>query len=138
MNFALALSIAVSFWGAHGVTVPCEPVAVSGADALMPTDPYGLPAPMATYATDCRVLISSQGAWMRKAFPAFYCGNVVHEVGHIIGRAHGHGVMSAILEWRDIPRSCKQWERWTVSVGRHARPPNRSRPRYGSVRPRDP
>jgi hypothetical protein len=63
MKFALALLIAVHFWGDRNVPIPCHPVAVMNADAELPLDPvwgerFHLRVPMATYASDCRILIS--------------------------------------------------------------------------------
>jgi hypothetical protein len=132
MNFALAITIAVSFWGARGVQVPCQPVAVPGADAQLPMA-YGSPIPMA--AQGCRILISSQGTWLRKAGPAWYCGDMVHEVGHIAGLPHSEkGLMAPVLDFENIPYECVHWKRFARRHGLHVS--GASRRGSGSARAR--
>jgi hypothetical protein len=46
MHFALAVAIALNFWGARNVHVPCTPIPFVGADAQLPKDAWGWPAAM--------------------------------------------------------------------------------------------
>lgn len=114
MNFALAVAIAVSFWGERGVTVPCQPVPVPGADAVLARDRWGNPNAMEA-APGCRVLISSVAQAQRrlKDTKAWYCGYVAHEVGHFAGLSHTpHGLMSEDMFWEDIPYDCVHYKRF--------------------------
>jgi hypothetical protein len=129
VKFALALAIALNFWGARGVDVPCTPVAVSGADAQLPSVPFPgtllmQRADMA--AVDCRVLLSNYAAYLRRTEPDYYCAEVVHEVGHIAGlEHHDDGVMNARLEENRI-WDCAHWKafarRHGIPLGRRHRP----------------
>lgn len=118
MKFALALLIAVHFWGERGVQVPCHPVAVSGADALMAHDAFGNPDAMAA-TSGCRVLISSQMPTLRYWNPDLYCGFVVHEVGHLAGLPHTEsGIMAARGPYDDeIPWDCVYWKQAAHRMG---------------------
>lgn len=112
MKFALALLIAVHFWGDRGVHVPCHPVAIPGADAQMPVDGWGNTVAMAA-TTGCRVLISYMALGERRDEPELYCGSVVHEVGHLAGLGHTPtGVMSPKQNWDDLPWDCEHWKRF--------------------------
>jgi hypothetical protein len=88
VKFALALLIAVHFWGDRNVPIPCHPVAVVEPDAQLPISVYGIPAAMATYASDCRILSLRVDRLLPLLAPELYCADVVHEVGHIGGLAH--------------------------------------------------
>lgn len=122
MKFALALLIAVHFWSDRNVHVPCHPVAVSGADALLAKDQWGNPDAMAT-TTGCRILISSQMPNLRASDPEFYCAYVVHEVGHLAGLPHTPtGIMSGAengIEENgiEIPWACMYWKHAARSMG---------------------
>jgi hypothetical protein len=114
VKFALALLIAVHFWGDRNVPIPCHPVAVMNADAELPPDPvwgerFNLRVPMATYARDCRILISHNAETTdRIVAPETYCMDVVHEVGHIAGLPHTpDGVMAAVTSLDDVPYYCR-------------------------------
>lgn len=120
MHFALAVAIAVSFWGARGVQVPCQPIPVSGADAQLPADRLpaeygGYPVPMAA-APGCRILISRGGSSFRhnRDMAPWYCAYVVHEVGHLAGLGHTQaGLMTdGELFWEWIPYDCVHWKRY--------------------------
>lgn len=129
MKFALALAIALHFWGARGVDVPCAPVPVSGADAQLPRLQF--PGTRLTQtadmgATGCRVLLSSHAAYLRRHEPAYYCAEVVHEVGHVAGLPHrDDGVMNARLEENAI-WDCAHWKAYArrhgIPLGRRSRP----------------
>lgn len=125
MTFALAAAIAVSFWGARGVTVPCTPIPVSGADAQLPGVQFPGTTLMQTAdmgALGCRVLLSKQAAYWRRTEPDYYCAEVVHEVGHIAGLGHrDDGVMNARLE-RNRIWDCAHWKAF---ARRHGIPPGR-------------
>jgi hypothetical protein len=111
MHFALALAIAVSFWGARGVTVPCQPTAVPGSDAALQSEwhGYAFTEPMAT-ADGCRILLSRYGSALRHALPALYCADVVHETGHLAGLGHTPtGLMAEELDEGDEPYDCVRW-----------------------------
>jgi hypothetical protein len=109
VKFALALLIAVHFWGDRNVPIPCHPVAAVEPDAQLPMSIYGIPAAMATYASDCRVLVSASTDFSRFYAPELYCADVVHEVGHIGGLAHtATGIMAAGEPTKgDIPYYCR-------------------------------
>lgn len=115
MNFALALAIAISFWGDRGVQVPCTPTVVAGrnADRVLPKDQWGLPAEAGADQARCIVYISSQGQLYRrlKDMKQTYCMNVVHEVGHLAGIPHSEtiGLMSAETDDRFAPWDCWHW-----------------------------
>lgn len=111
MKFALALLIAVHFWDARNVHVPCHPVPVIAADAVLPKDRWGLPAVMGAIPDGCRIFISSAGAAQRTQAPIWYCADIVHETGHLAGLGHTPtGVMSPKLQWgTDIPYDCQHW-----------------------------
>jgi hypothetical protein len=115
MHFALALAIAVSFWHARGVEVPCAPVAVSGADARLPYDalaPAGKKWRVPMAAWGCEILISRETGFLRVDAAADYCLDVVHEVGHIAGLGHTPtGVMALAPTANDIPWDCSYWRR---------------------------
>jgi hypothetical protein len=104
VKFALALLIAVHFWGDRNVPIPCHPVAVMNAD-----ERFNLRVPMATYASDCRILISHNAETTdRIVAPETYCMDVVHEVGHIAGLQHTpDGVMAAMTSLDDVPYYCR-------------------------------
>jgi hypothetical protein len=109
VKFALALLIAVHFWGDRHVPIPCHPVAVVVPDEQLPISVYGIPAAMATYASDCRILISASTDFSRPFASELYCADVVHEVGHIGGLAHSPGGIMAAREpkGRNIPYYCR-------------------------------
>lgn len=110
MKFALALLIAVHFWHARNVEVPCHPVAVENADALLPRDAYyGQIATMGSEAEGCRVLIPHQDN-IALAASNWYCMDVVHEVGHLAGLQHTPtGVMAEYTLFTDMPYDCQHW-----------------------------
>jgi hypothetical protein len=121
VKFALALLIAVHFWGERNVHVPCHPQAVSGADALVGTDIYGNPNAMAA-TTGCRILISSLMPAQRSLMPDWYCATVVHEVGHLAGLSHTEtGIMSPTQSWEDIPWDCEHWKHFARAHGIHVK-----------------
>lgn len=111
MRFVIAVAIAVSFWHARGVEIPCHPVPVVNADALLPKGEWGWPADMGA-TSGCRILLSNGGSVSRVAAPDRYCTEIVHEVGHLAGLPHTeHGVMSPVIEDdSDIPYDCKHWQ----------------------------
>lgn len=114
MKFALALLIAVHFWNARGVQIPCHPVAVAGADAQMPLDPaypiqWDYRVPMAA-TTNCRVLMSSAAVALREDAPQWYCAAIVHEIGHLAGLPHSAtGIMAPSLDAVEVPYDCVRW-----------------------------
>lgn len=112
MRFALAVAIAINFWSARGVDVPCTPVAVPGADAQLPLDSWGVPFPMATLTDGCRILLSRQGGALRVDAPVWYCAEIVHEVGHLAGLPHSaRGIMAATVYADALPHDCEHWKR---------------------------
>lgn len=112
MHFALAVAIAVSFWNARHVTIPCQPIPVSGADALLQHDRFGNADAMAA-ASGCRILISRAGSWLRhdREMAPLYCADVAHEVGHLGGLPHSAAGLMAdrAVEDSDIPWDCEHW-----------------------------
>jgi hypothetical protein len=114
MNFALALSIAVSFWGARGAPVSCHPVAVPGsyADLILPKDQWGFPAAMGAVPGTCTIYISSAATTYRhdRIMRATYCMDVVHEVGHIVGKPHSADPTS--IMYRDADDRYAPWDCW--------------------------
>jgi hypothetical protein len=123
VHFALALSIAVSFWGARGVHPTCNPVpvSISSADARLPHDRFGNPDAMGAEVATCRILISGDGAWLRhsRGMAPLYCADVVHEVGHIGGLSHTPtGLMAEhAIDDDDIPWDCYHWRTYARRHG---------------------
>jgi hypothetical protein len=110
MHFALALAIAINFWGARSVHVPCHPIPVPGADAQLAKDAWGWPMAMSA-TSGCRVLISSVAQAQRHSAPEWYCAFTVHEVGHLAGLPHTErGIMAADgPDSTEIPWDCYHW-----------------------------
>jgi hypothetical protein len=112
ISFAAALAIGTAFWSAHNVHVPCHPQPEITAEAAMPTV-NGIPAEMATYGVStCRIMIGPTALAFQREYPDYYCGEIVHELGHIAGLEHtaSHGIMDAVqilgtTDW--IPKGCK-------------------------------
>lgn len=116
MYFALALAIAMNFWTARHVPVPCTPVPVPGADARMPKDAFGFTAPM--LAVGCQVLLSGEAVEVRKMSPPLYCADVVHEVGHVAGKHHtAAGIMGERVGLADVPYDCWHWRTFAERHG---------------------
>jgi hypothetical protein len=138
MSFVIALAISLSFWGARGVHVPCQPVAVLGADSELPVmDEWGNIAAMGTYVETCRILISSDVDTYRsdRDLAPLYCQDVAHEVGHIGGLEHTEtGLMAPAPDWTSIPYECVHW--WTWARRHGFKPPRRLRPEFVSRRAR--
>jgi hypothetical protein len=112
MKWAIAVAIALNFWGDRDIPIPCgAPVAVAGADAQMPKDAHGTPALMAAEPWSCRILISRHGSERRHYDPAGYCTTVVHEIGHLAGLEHSTGIMAPKVALRDRPHDCKHWRK---------------------------
>lgn len=118
MYFALAAAIAVSFWGARGVDVPCTPVAISGADARLEVrGAYGLRDTAAMGTLGCTILLSNYAAYTRRTDPGLYCAEIVHEVGHIAGLGHRNdGVMNETVEDNAI-WDCAHWKAYARHRG---------------------
>jgi hypothetical protein len=109
VKFVLAVLIAVHFWGERGVQVPCHPVAVENADALLPLDKNGFVASMGSDRAGCRILIPHQDQ-IDRAAPNWYCMGVVHEVGHLAGLQHTPtGLMAEYNGYEDMPYDCQHW-----------------------------
>lgn len=123
MNFAIALAIAVNFWTVRGVEVPCNPVPVSGAQLQL--DPQflawdaGIQIPTAADVAGCRILISRNGALLRRDNPEVYCASIVHEVGHIAGLSHTPaGVMAESGQGPgDTPHYCDYYRAFAHRYG---------------------
>lgn len=126
MYFALAVAIAMSFWGARGVDVPVTPTAVSGADARLQVvssiGGYVNVADTAAMGTlGSTVFLSSYAAYQRRAEPELYCAEVVHEVGHVAGLPHrDDGVMNEVLE-RNAIWDCAHWKAFARRQGMRVR-----------------
>jgi hypothetical protein len=94
VTFAVALAIAVSFWGARDVTVPPITPTPKTYEEMPLTDPVN----RAVAAYDARrheVWISPELAEYRREEPGYYCAVIIHEAGHAGGLAHSPtGVMS--------------------------------------------
>lgn len=92
MTFAIALTLALSFWHARNVDIPCTPTpVVVQADAL-PQMPNGLAALAAAYGPPrCQVLIGPALQQWRGDDPGYYATAIIHEVGHIGGVPHSPG-----------------------------------------------
>lgn len=116
MTFALAVSIAISFWGARHVQVPCQPVEIRNADAILPVNRDGEPVAMATYRDTCQIWISSADEWLRHQpeFAALYCADIAHEVGHLGGLEHTEtGLMAPEIDYdTSTPYECVHWRTW--------------------------
>lgn len=116
MHFALALAIAVSFWGARGVPITYQPTAVTGpyADKILPKDEWGIPAAMGTLPDTRTIYIASYASAFRyeSDMRVTYCMDVVHEVGHLGGRPHSDdptSIMSRVPDDRYAPWDCVHW-----------------------------
>jgi hypothetical protein len=101
MDFATYLAIAVSVWGG---APDCGTPTIELHDTLvMPIAAEGVPAgqPVTGLAWQdtCQIQLSRQGLrslrlWTgRKAFSAYLCDLVVHEVGHLKGLDHDDPAM---------------------------------------------
>ena len=114
MSFALALAIAASWWGSHGVTIPCHPTPeyVNGTQMAN----YGIPdAAMASWPATyrCVVLISTYAGEVQDSDPVQFCNDVTHEFGNLAGVPETMGA-SRITDQTDPPVlwDCKHWKRW--------------------------
>lgn len=121
MHFFLAVTIAVSFWHARGVEIPCHPYPVIVAESELPTVPLSWypgitsTALAATYGEGSprcgAILISSTLMAYRQIDPPYYCAAIVHEVGHIANLPHTEtGIMSPDMG-DQIPWGCNHAKR---------------------------
>jgi hypothetical protein len=123
MNFALALSIAASFWGARDMPLTCTPRVITGppADLVLPKGEWGYPAAMGAVPSTCTIYVSSIATTYRytRELTTLYCAYVAHEVGHLLGLPHAQsGLMTgAGVSDLDAPWDCVHWRRYAK---RHA------------------
>lgn len=112
MHFALALAVAINFWGARGVHT-CQPTAATGQDAALQTTilgKYPYTEPMGVDVAGCRILLSSYGSALRHGYEVLYCADVAHEVGHLGGLGHTpDGLMAESIDESVAPYDCIHW-----------------------------
>lgn len=80
MNFAIALSVAASWWGAQDVP-NCHPVEVKARTSIAGAFAW-------TYPTSCRIFESPAMRNYQYIDPYEYCRTIVHEYGHLLGLEH--------------------------------------------------
>jgi hypothetical protein len=90
MTLAIAVAIAVSFWGARKIETPCKPIVTVVREAELPVV-NGRPALAAAIPSQCRVLVGPELQDWRHRDPGYYATVIVHEVGHIDGIGHSPG-----------------------------------------------
>ena len=104
MTFALALTIAASWWGALGHTLPagCQPT-----EQISTVDPH----PAWVYAGSCVIYVQPG----TQDDPYEFCRAIVHEYGHLAGLSHpavpepGNIMNGDSREmWPDVPDCTRQ------------------------------
>lgn len=102
MTFAVALTIAVSFWGARDIHVPPGLTPIYETATTMPTTDGN--ADLMAYDYHGHVLISPAARYFQHDSPGGYCAMVVHEAGHAAGLSHTlTGIMSVPFGPYDRP-----------------------------------
>ena len=115
MKFALAIAIAASFWGHHGVKTPCHPEAVPTSNQQFAE--WGIAGAYAAaypWPTACKVFLSAAALSDSRTWPAGYCTDVVHEVGNINGvpeNTPGLTITNTYSALYVVP-ICRHWRRW--------------------------
>lgn len=129
LSLTAYLLIAVSFWGARGVEVPCHPqithVSAATWAAWDANDRKADPTWPGAYmrATACKdggkIYLSRQARRDRRRNPTQFCRAFIHEMGHVAGLGHAPGVMDARgnghLPWVCVdPKGL--WRHYVLSV----------------------
>lgn len=97
MTFAVALVIGASFWGQRDITIPCHPQPVAKAEQEMPMVD-GLAAEMATDQARCEIWLSPAALEFQRTEPAYFCGEVAHELGHLASLGHSAGEGDGLMD----------------------------------------
>lgn len=113
MPLALALAISASWWGAHGVTVPCHPsveIVTPAQMSALGVDGAQSAAWPATYR--CEILLTP----IVTSTPESECAMTMHEFGNLAGIPETDGKHRVTDQWWDFTAySCTHWRLWRRS-----------------------
>ena len=118
MTFEFASLVAVDYWQARGVEMPCKPIAhvLSAAEDAQVQAELG--ADMLADIPACTVDITpaADSYRLETDLTWTYCAEIVHEFGHLAGLEHAYGgVMGAYVD--ETPFGCGYPRQWTVLKG---------------------
>lgn len=97
MTFEFAALVAVNYWQARGVHIPCHPTAkvltIAEDDAIQASIPADEHLDMFAIQATCTIVISPDTAALRtdRDLDWYYCMDVAHELGHLGGLDHDYG-----------------------------------------------